>query len=91
MTNHKIHKYKKVNLAKSKAKPYIVYRCMLPNCSHYVTEKMVLGRISLCWSCNHPFVIGAFRAKPICFNCKDQKKGVDNSSVETILKNAGVI
>ncbi len=50
-----IHKYKRVKLGKDKT--FITYRCMLPDCSHYIEQKLVVGRKSLCWKCDEPVII----------------------------------
>lgn len=32
---------------------YPIFRCILPNCSHYVPRKLALGRLVLCWVCGN--------------------------------------
>lgn len=68
--DHKVHKYKRVEWGKNKT---IVFRCMLPGCSHYVHEEFVRGRMSLCWKCGNPFVMNPDkerRVKPKCDACQ---------------------
>jgi len=52
----------------------------MPNCTHYLPKKMVLGHVSLCNICNNPFVMDkhAMRlAKPRCNDCRQTKEGVN--------------
>ena len=86
---HKIHKYKRVNIA-TKPKEYFVFRCVLSNCSHYITELLIIGKNSLCWNCNNPFVISRHKAKPVCDSCRIDTNEEDEKVVE-ILKGIGVI
>lgn len=42
-----VHKYERVEVGKNK---WIVYRCTLPNCTHYLPNaELIVGRQSLCW------------------------------------------
>lgn len=85
---HQIHKYRRVDIGVSK--PYYVFRCMLPDCNHYVTEKLIINRRSICWNCNQPFVITKHKMKPVCDDCKAPKSN-DDEKVAEILKGIGVI
>lgn len=74
-----IHKYRRVYLDKAKQTP--VYRCMLPDCSHYIAAILVIGKSSICWKCNGPFVITPAvlqrsEATPCC-GCARKRKPVD--------------
>ncbi len=86
MSNHKIHKYKLVNLQRDKKKePYLVYKCMLPGCSHYLRLDLADNREALCNKCNSIFVLARNviysngrhtpTVKPICAACKDPNRG----------------
>ncbi len=69
MSKH-IHSYKRVDIGVSKE--YIVYRCILPHCSHYIVPTLVEGRESLCPRCGEVFIIGKSHlalANPHCDNC----------------------
>lgn len=37
---------------------YIVYRCILPDCSHYLNYKLALGHRTICHGCGVEFIIG---------------------------------
>ncbi len=66
-----IHKYQRTTLGKN----FLIYRCMVPGCSHYVSAKLMLNRICECWRCGNPMVIdkySAHLAKPHCENCVER-------------------
>ena len=74
--HHKIHKYERTKLGKK----YIIFRCMIPNCSHYIPESLIKGRISICWRCGEQFVIdreAAELARPHCKDCTKPKEVPD--------------
>lgn len=85
------HKYRKVDIGNDKT--YYVYRCMLPDCKHYISEKLIVSRTSLCWLCDLPFVVTKGKIhKPICELCHNKKFGkTEDQKVEEILKAIGVI
>jgi hypothetical protein len=63
-----VHRYKRDILGRG----YVIYKCTLPGCTHYIAETLLINRIALCGKCNEPFVIGKFEAKmaiPRCENC----------------------
>ena len=62
-----IHKYERQRLGKS-----IIYKCALPGCPHYVHKLLAVGKISICWYCEVPFVMtkkSAGLKKPHCGKC----------------------
>ena len=64
-----IHKYRRARLGKS-----IIYKCVMPGCSHFIQKSLIEGRVSVCWRCPNPFVITQLTlrncpAKPHCENC----------------------
>jgi hypothetical protein len=63
-----IHKYKKELLGHD----WAVFRCVLPDCPHYVPLRLAIGRISLCWRCGAGFVMTGKHTKltkPHCDEC----------------------
>lgn len=63
-----VHKYKRAKLGKD----YLVYKCMLPNCPHYLPRKLVVGRQSLCWICAGQFIMStesSSMTRPHCPQC----------------------
>lgn len=66
---HRVHKYGLVKWGKNKT---LIMRCFLPNCSHYVALSFALGRMSLCWGCLEPILLGQNdmkKKKPLCAEC----------------------
>lgn len=75
--NH-VHKYQRKDIGKGATrtkKVYVVYRCMLPGCSHYVPENQIEGRESVCWGCSKVLIVkakhGWIREKPLCNTCRE--------------------
>jgi len=53
-----LHQYKKVYLGGTKSKPKgMVYRCMLPDCPHFLQPSMVPGRYAECRACGRKFIV----------------------------------
>lgn len=69
------HKVRRRNLGRKK--DYIVYACVLPNCSYYVVPDLILGKEVICWSCGKPFIMtyGRLIAKPTC--CTNKRFNAD--------------
>ena len=68
-----IHKYKRFKFPNGKKRGY---RCMLPNCPHYIFEAMIVGKQSVCWRCGTTFTIDEVsgkQLKPHC-NCRNAAK-----------------
>lgn len=66
-----VHKYKKFKQYKN-GNAYI-FRCMLPNCSHYIPESLLEGKASVCWGCGKEFILGPrakYSVQPKCKACK---------------------
>jgi hypothetical protein len=66
---HDVHKYERVKLG---SKGYRVYKCMLPNCMHYVREELVIGMLTICHRCGQPVQMTKLMAqqkKPHCRMC----------------------
>ena len=69
MSKCKIHKYKRVDIGRKN--PYIVFRCVLPGCGHYVQEKFIIGREAQCWKCGSVFTIEYKESKLARPHCPD--------------------
>lgn len=78
-----IHKYKKDILGKD----YVIYKCVLPSCSHYLSERLIKGKFSICWRCGEPFIIKLLHAKPHCDDCvnKVAKPQVNEDFISRVL------
>lgn len=84
------HKYQRTDISKTPHKEYIVYRCVLPDCNHYIVPELLIGKRSLCHRCDEEFVITsdlARLAKPHCKECgpKNRKQLVDDELVDFLL------
>lgn len=78
--NH-IHKYQREKLGK-----LVIYRCMVPGCSHYVHKNLAVNRISICWYCDTPFVMtkkSVKLKKPHCQNCSVAHNAKPRPAAET--------
>lgn len=76
-----IHKYMRVLWG---AKKTVIFRCMLPGCSHYVHEEMARNRKSLCWKCGNPFVMTLEKMRRIKANCDICQSGDKNPLVSKL-------
>lgn len=99
--NHKVHKYARVFLDKDIRKGLkpedreIAYRCYIPNCTHYLRRKFVLGQKSICWHCDEEFIMGVREIRMSRPNCGCKRRSgilkrkieeVDPSELSDILK-----
>lgn len=73
----KHHKYQKKILGKD----YLVYKCVNPGCSHYISSELVVGKIAVCFRCDNKFVVtqdqvrkGKEMLKLHCKPCTKSKK-----------------
>lgn len=73
MSDRHIHKY----IRKKLGRTYVIYKCVLPNCAHYLSKDLILGRNSICWRCGNVFTITKHHKKPHCVNCTRTKKHTD--------------
>jgi hypothetical protein len=56
-SNH-LHEYKKVDLARKKDKPpYLVYKCQVLACPHYIPLTLAEGKVCKCSRCHQPMII----------------------------------
>lgn len=83
--DHDVHKYQRVRLGKK----YIVYKCSLPNCAHFIRQELVVGRKSLCCRCGKEFLMTqkSLLKKPHCEECTRRNKkgkGSERTSATTI-------
>jgi hypothetical protein len=85
------HQYKRTKLKQS-----VVFRCVLPGCSHYLTRPFIIGRIASCGNCKREFVIDAFAIRNVnlvCTNCRNARvkiKTQDPDEVEALLNELGI-
>lgn len=89
--NH-LHRYKKVNIArKNPEKPYWVYKCQIPTCTHYIPLTVAEGKLCICNRCGELMVISKFTmtqsgGKPMTLpHCQDcVKKRKDTAMEEAV-------
>ena len=93
VANH-LHRYKKVNLSRDKSKPYLVYQCVKPACSHYVPMNLAEGKLCECNRCGEPMIITKAvlihssnkpMAKPHCSNCIKRKNEKDVAAIAAFI------
>lgn len=81
-----IHKYKRVKLGK-----FVVYKCDLINCSHFIRSELVEGRLSICWTCGEPFPMTKASTKLVRPHCVSCKKTADKGKIATIQEFLGLV
>lgn len=80
-----IHKYERRRLGSFKKSGHEIYKCTIPNCTHYLIDmEYVVGRTSQCWGVGEPcpnevemtryLVFSERRKHPLCEECKLKKK-----------------
>lgn len=79
-TNH-VHKYQRVKLGGRQSK-YIVMKCMLPGCTHFIRRDLAVGRKSICWKCGGELILNMENTtlkKPTHRECRRvrEQEGVD--------------
>lgn len=92
--NH-VHLYKKVNLSRKDDKPYIVYKCLKPVCSHYIPLHLAEGKLCECYRCGNPFILtklhlagsnGRAMTRPHCIDCVRRRKSADVDALTDYFK-----
>ena len=81
------HKYHRVKMGKTRE--YIVYRCALPTCTHYILRELVVGRESLCHRCGKAFILtnkSIQRAKPTCGCLSFRQERLAGLDLDALLK-----
>jgi hypothetical protein len=85
-----LHRYKKVDLSRNGDKPYLVYKCIKPACSHYVPINLAEGKLCECNKCGEPMLITKATlihssnkpmAKPHCADCIVRKNAKDVAAI----------
>lgn len=75
-----VHKYKKVDIGAKNGpndrKEFIVFKCMLPDCTHYIEQALAEGKFCLCNRCGELMTLtkAAMQlVKPHCISCTQHK------------------
>lgn len=83
---HNTHKYEKVDLGREK--PYLVYKCILPECTHYVPVHLAEGKASMCWRCGERHIVSKktlLLKRPHCDDCTMTKREAEKiAPIETV-------
>lgn len=74
------HRYKKDVLGRA----YVIYKCTLPGCSHYIPANLLVNRLALCGECEEVIVIDKLKAQQAIPRCdkhtesrvKEEVKGI---------------
>jgi len=64
-----VHKYVRVAMG---SRGWTVYKCSIPDCTHFIQEKLVIGRSTICWRCGSTFIMTRHTAtlkEPHCRSC----------------------
>lgn len=85
-----VHRYQRVDISQTPHKKYLVMKCSLPDCTHYVSIPLAIGKSSICWRCGEEFVMTADLArlsKPHCKACTkvDESKKPDDNLLSKFL------
>lgn len=97
MTRRKhIHKFKKTDIGRKNGpndrKKYIVFKCVLPDCSYYIEASLAEGKFCLCNRCNNLMVmtkLAMVLTKPHCADCTEHKKELPD--LTDVLREKGLV
>ena len=77
-----IHRFKRVKFKTGSA----IFFCVQPDCNKRINPVLTLGKKSLCWRCNQPFILDEYSirlAKPHCNDCHKPREK-ENAKPELI-------
>lgn len=81
--HERAHKYMKKKVG-NKNNPYIVWKCMVPGCTHYITYELGENRHTICWRCGDTTILDKLMmelTRPHCRKCtKGAKRKVDEAA-----------
>lgn len=70
---HPVHQYVRKELKRKMTdEPYVIFRCMIPGCTHYLREELAEGQKSICNRCGKDFILTKAAMelkKPHCVEC----------------------
>lgn len=85
------HKYIKVS-----GKHSSIWSCAHPDCNHFIwhsQEMILIGRSSICWSCDNKFPLDEDALKeemPLCFKCRNPEITITEEDINALLKSKGI-
>ena len=87
MTRKHVHKYKRADIGRKNGpndrKKFIVFRCTLPDCNHYVEKALAEGKFCICNRCGTLMTLTKAAmelALPHCPACTKRKKKLPDLS-----------
>jgi hypothetical protein len=85
-----LHKYKKVNLSRNPGrKPFWVYKCIKPACTHYIRVELAENKLCECNRCGQTMLIGKQTLQLTLVHCNEcTKKKKDISDVTNAIDEA---
>lgn len=69
MSSCKVHKYIRAKIGDAKK---TIWKCVNPDCPHYIYPELAVGRKSICWVCGEIIILTKVRMmvkKPHCDTC----------------------
>lgn len=82
------HKYLRITVKGKHSVSNFRWRCVKPNCHHYLLEDFIVGATAECWRCGIDFVIDEKMKlkKPHCRDCtrrkQDEKTNSSSAGIE---------
>jgi len=76
-----LHEYRKQKLGN---KGYLIFKCTVPGCNHYVPLNLALGRLCKCNRCGEAMVIGQYAKRLARPHCDDCIKGKDSDDINKL-------
>lgn len=70
-----VHKLKRLKYKSGN----VIFFCTLPDCNFKINIALALGKRSICWRCEQPFIMSDYAlrlAKPHCEGCHKPKSSV---------------
>lgn len=80
------HKYIKKKIG-DKSKPYKLWKCAIPGCTHYIKYELGEGRFTICWRCGATCTLDKLTmelTRPHCKSCTRGKKEEDVAIKDSI-------
>lgn len=71
-----VHKYELAIIGKN---GYLIYKCVIPGCPHYLNNVLATGRLCLCWGeCGDAVAIDKLMVQkeikhPMCDSCREAR------------------
>jgi hypothetical protein len=56
-----------------------IFRCILPDCNHYVSRNNALGMKTICWRCGEEMIMKVYHLKETKPHHRECRKGEKNA------------